>query len=141
MGFGHLKTITRYGKFNRRLIIVLGFLTFLLLNLGSLSITRGNNDLDDDGLSNMDENNLGTDPLNPDTDDDGLIDGDEVYIHFTDPLNPDCDNDDLSDGEEVNLYYTDPKNRMFVFHILFSRLFRRRSEKSDSVIIYLSLDI
>jgi formylglycine-generating enzyme required for sulfatase activity len=36
----------------------------------------GDNDLD--GLSNLDEHNLGTDPCDPDTDDDGMNDYDEV---------------------------------------------------------------
>ena len=41
-------------------------------------------DLDDDGLGNADEINLGTDPLDPDTDDDGCGDRDDSY-----PLDPD----------------------------------------------------
>lgn len=35
-------------------------------------------DSDNDGLSNVEEEKLGTDPLNPDTDNDGLLDGWEV---------------------------------------------------------------
>ena len=38
----------------------------------------GPDDLDGDGLSNDEEEALGTDPLDSDTDDDGLLDGDEV---------------------------------------------------------------
>jgi hypothetical protein len=43
-------------------------------------------DGDDDGLSNLDEAQAGTDPANPDTDGDRISDGDEVE-RGTDPLN------------------------------------------------------
>lgn len=39
----------------------------------------GEEDLDDDGLSNFEELNLRTDPLSNDTDDDGVIDEEEDY--------------------------------------------------------------
>jgi hypothetical protein len=42
-------------------------------------------DDDGDGLSDVQEGNLGTDPLNPDTDGDGINDGDEVAAN-TNPL-------------------------------------------------------
>lgn len=68
-----------------------------------------NADTDGDGLTDGDEvNNYGTDPLKADTDGDGLNDGAEVNSHGTDPLNPDTDDDGLSDGAEVNQYRTDP---------------------------------
>jgi len=93
----------------------------------------GQKDSDGDGLTDQEEAELGTDPLNPDTDADrlldgeevkvyatdpkipdtdadGLLDGDEVKLHGTDPKNPDTDGDGLSDGDEVNTYNTDPKN-------------------------------
>jgi Bacterial TSP3 repeat len=44
-------------------------------------------DPDRDGLTNLQENKLGTDPNNPDSDQDGLADGDEVNVFGTDPLN------------------------------------------------------
>lgn len=44
-------------------------------------------DPDNDGLSNIKEYELGTDPNNPDSDQDGLADGDEVNVFATDPLN------------------------------------------------------
>ena len=47
------------------------------------------NDRDNDGLTNEEEDQLGTDPDNPDTDGDGITDGQEV-IDGTDPLDP-CD--------------------------------------------------
>lgn len=44
-------------------------------------------DLDRDGLSDDEEENLGTDPDNPDTDGDGWLDGEE-YLWGTSPLDP-----------------------------------------------------
>ncbi len=43
-------------------------------------------DADHDGLSNVQEFNLTTDPNNPDSDQDGLSDGDEVNIFTSSPL-------------------------------------------------------
>ena len=83
------------------------------VNLG-LGLTFGgkpNNDEDMDGLLRKQEEQIGTDPLNPDTDGDGLNDGEEVNIYKTDPLNPDTDGDGLPDGSEVNTYKTDPLNK------------------------------
>ncbi len=74
-------------------------------------------DTDDDGLTDdEEENDTGTDPLDPDTDDDCALDGEEVDAG-TDPLDPnstppgaDCDSDDdgLTDDEEENDTGTDP---------------------------------
>jgi hypothetical protein len=47
----------------------------------------GSGDPDEDGLTNADEQLLGTDPLDPDTDRDGWSDGEET-TWGTDPLNP-----------------------------------------------------
>jgi len=66
-------------------------------------------DDDNDGLTNLEEYQHGTDPHNPDTDGDGLSDGDEVHKYRTDPLNPDTDGDGLADGEEIRLG-TNPLN-------------------------------
>lgn len=65
-------------------------------------------DDDNDGLSDDQEADLGTDPLDPDTDGDGLLDGEEVATYGTDPLDSDTDGDDLLDGAEVNEHGTDP---------------------------------
>ncbi len=59
-----------------------------------------NADDDDDGLTNQEEIDIGTDPKDPDTDDDGLDDGLEVKIG-TDPLKNDTDGDGVTDGIEV----------------------------------------
>lgn len=66
-------------------------------------------DFDGDGLSNLEEFNLGTDPNQADTDADGLPDGVEQDIG-TDPLRADTDLDGLIDGDEVNFFGTDPLN-------------------------------
>jgi hypothetical protein len=72
-------------------------------------------DFDNDGLSDADEYDFETDPLNPDSDDDGLKDGVETDTGFyngptdtgTDPLDPDWDFDGYNDGKEV-LFNSDP---------------------------------
>ncbi len=65
-------------------------------------------DDDNDGLTNAEEEQLGTDPLNPDTDGDGINDGDEVLRYKTNPLKADSDGDGLTDGQEITTYKTDP---------------------------------
>ncbi|MHA2232709.1 MAG: NosD domain-containing protein [Candidatus Hodarchaeales archaeon] len=65
-------------------------------------------DLDQDGLSNLDEYQLGTNVNYSDTDEDGLLDGAEVHDHHTNPRNADSDGDGLMDGAEVHTYGTDP---------------------------------
>lgn len=70
--------------------------------MGNIVTRTGSNpDTDGDGLLDVDEAVLGTDPLRTDTDGDGLSDGQEVVTYATDPLNPDTDGDGLSDGPEV----------------------------------------
>jgi len=77
-------------------------------------------DPDNDGLSNEEEEALGTDPQNPDTDGDSINDGQEV-IDGTDPLDDcdsiggtpldssDCDLDGLTTAEEAAIG-TNPEN-------------------------------
>jgi hypothetical protein len=58
-------------------------------------------DPDHDGLTNLQEFQLGTDPNNPDTDGDGLTDGQEVLIYHTNPLLASTDGTGIPDGIEV----------------------------------------
>lgn len=67
------------------------------------SISDGAFDSDQDGLSNYEEYQLGTNPNRADSDYDELSDGDEENIYGTDPLNPDTDEDGLFDGDEIAL--------------------------------------
>ncbi len=64
-------------------------------------------DSDLDGLPNVVENEIGTDPFNPDTDRDLLLDGVE-YGTCANPLNPDTDGDRIIDGQDLDP--CDPKN-------------------------------
>src|SRR3954454_14786033 len=56
-------------------------------------------DRDKDGLTNLREYKLGTDPREADSDGDSLKDGDEVRAH-TNPLDEDTDGDGLDDASE-----------------------------------------
>lgn len=67
-------------------------------------------DSDKDGLDDVREKQIGTDPRNPDTDGDGLSDGDEVIVYKTSPLIADTDGDGLSDGDEALIWRTNPLN-------------------------------
>lgn len=62
-------------------------------------------DFDNDGLTNEEEEVLGTDPNKADTDDDGLNDYQEVKIYKTNPLKADTDGDGFKDGGEVTKGY------------------------------------
>jgi len=67
-------------------------------------------DLDEDGLTNLEEFNLLTNPNNGDTDGDGINDSAEVNSYNTDPNKADTDDDGLNDYEEIFTYQTDPNN-------------------------------
>ena len=58
-------------------------------------------DSDDDGISDFQEIEIGTDPLDADTDNDGLTDGFELFFSDTNPLLIDTNDNDCNDGEEV----------------------------------------
>ena len=66
-------------------------------------------DDDNDGLTDTEEAEKGTDPLNPDSDGDGVKDGQEVK-DGTDPNKADSDGDGLTDGEEKD-HGTDPNSK------------------------------
>jgi len=62
-------------------------------------------DSDNDGLTDDQERQLGTDPNKPDTDGDGLTDFEEADLYRTDPLKADTDGDGYPDGTEVKSGY------------------------------------
>ncbi|MFW9777774.1 MAG: hypothetical protein ACFFE8_02890 [Candidatus Heimdallarchaeota archaeon] len=67
-----------------------------------------NPDTDGDGLGDLQEVLLGSDPRNPDGDHDLVTDGDEYFKYGTRPDWPDTDYDGLLDGEELYWYHTNP---------------------------------
>lgn len=62
-------------------------------------VSDGDVDMDEDGLSNRQEIDLGTAPRVADTDADGIVDGDELLIKFN-PTDEDTDDDGIIDGDE-----------------------------------------
>ena len=62
----------------------------------------GEDTLDMDGLTNLQEFENGSDPTDADSDDDNLTDGDEVNITETDPADADSDDDNLTDDVETD---------------------------------------
>lgn len=77
------------------------------IDTDSNGVADGDEDADGDGLTNLQEQEIGTDLSKPDTDSDGLSDGQELR-DGTDPLLDDTDGDGVTDGYEVELG-TDPK--------------------------------
>lgn len=67
-------------------------------------------DSDSDGLGDLTEGAIGTDPANPDSDGDGINDGQEVNVYSTNPLDDDSDDDGFTDGYEINVAGTDPND-------------------------------
>ena len=70
------------------------------------SVTEGISDAyadsDDDGLQNIVEIDVGSDPTIVDTDADGLTDYEEYIVYSTNPLIIDTDNDGMIDKDEVS---------------------------------------
>ena len=71
-------------------------------------VADGQEDADADGLSNLVEQQRGTNPLAADTDGDMLSDYEEIYTHLTNPALTDSDGDNLSDGTELLHYNLNP---------------------------------
>lgn len=69
----------------------------------------GEEDFDQDGLTNLEELRYDTNPFSADSDNDGLTDGEEIHIYGTDPLLPDTDQDGLRDGAEPRLGFEPTK--------------------------------
>ena len=64
-------------------------------------ISDAEEDADQDGLNNIKEVELGTDPLSSDSDGDSIPDFEEVTSYKTNPLSRDTDNDGASDLWEI----------------------------------------
>lgn len=80
------------------------FIAYSELYAGStyeIFLAKGIIDSDSDGLSDREEEVIGTNPFDSDSDDDGLNDGDEVQIYGTNPLTNDSDSDQLPDKYEI----------------------------------------
>ncbi len=67
------------------------------------TVGDGDEDIDGDGLTNLQEVKIGTDLLKSDTDNDGLSDYDEDITYGTNPLLADTDGDGAVDGKEIEL--------------------------------------
>ena len=66
-------------------------------------------DTDNDGLSDDDEQVLGSQLNSTDSDGDGLSDGEEVHRWGSNPMLADSDGDGITDGDEVSLYGSHPR--------------------------------
>jgi RHS repeat-associated protein len=86
-----------------------GNVLFEYIYLNGQLLAKYSPDSDSDGISNAEEEHLGTNPLSPDSDNDGLADLAEMFVHGTSVSNADTDADGVSDGEEVSLN-SDPLN-------------------------------
>lgn len=73
-------------------------------------------DTDQDGLTDFEERQAGSDINKVDTDGDGLFDREEVKVYRTDPADPDTDGDGYSDGDEVKNGYN-PKGEGKLYSI------------------------
>ena len=80
-----------------------------LVDTDDNDVSDGDEDFDEDALSNLEEYAIGTDPYTDDSDEDELLDGDEVNAYGTDPLVADTDDDGLEDGDEI-YFECDPLN-------------------------------
>ena len=76
----------------------------------AVTVDRPDEDDDADFLTNQQEADAGSDPLNPDSDNDGVSDYNEVLVYSTNSLNPDTDEDGINDYDEIFEFETDPRN-------------------------------
>ena len=70
-------------------------------NGDSTNSVNKTNDSDQDGLTDDEERNAGTDSSKIDSDNDGLVDRDEVKVYKTNPLQADSDGDTINDSDEI----------------------------------------
>jgi len=66
-------------------------------------------DTDNDGATDREEVDAGSDPTLSDTDGDSLMDGDELNTYNTSPVLVDTDDDRLQDDDEVLVWMSDPR--------------------------------
>jgi len=74
-------------------------------------VSDADEDFDKDGLTNIKEQEVGTNPVSVDSDGDNLTDYEEVSKYQTNPLAIDTDKDELYDDDEIKLGL-DPNNPM-----------------------------
>lgn len=77
----------------------------------SNGISDADEDFDKDGLTNIKEQEVGTNPASVDSDGDNLTDYEEVTKYHTNPLAIDTDKDEIYDDDEIKLGL-DPNNPM-----------------------------
>lgn len=94
----------------------------------------GDEDADNDGLTNLEEISLQTDPSRLDTDGDLLSDYDEIKVYRTNPLIFDTDGDRAGDGIEVSVG-TDPlvADEIFKVHAV--------SDNADTVKVSVDIEL
>ena len=86
-----------------------GLVACKVCGVTKLDAVERDGDLDQDGISNIDEVLIyNTNMLSPDSDADGVSDYDEIFVYDLDPNNPDTDGDGANDGAELR-FGTDPK--------------------------------
>lgn len=88
-------------------------------------------DPDGDALTNAEELELGTDPLNIDTDGDGIADGTEVQMYNTDPLKYSTSGDSISDGAKVNAELN-PLKKVSLITKIKNQIFPKTIDVEDS---------
>lgn len=74
-------------------------------------VSDADEDFDKDGLTNIKEQEVGTNPASVDSDGDNLTDYEEVTKYHTNPLTIDSDKDEIYDDDEIKLGL-DPNNPM-----------------------------
>lgn len=76
-----------------------------LIEEDEIELPEMNLDTDNDGLTDQEEADLGTNIYKADSDNDGLLDREEVFVYHTDPLKDDSDGDGYLDKEEIDSGY------------------------------------